>query len=59
LYNTLVHGPSKIRKVPFLWGDSNSGKTTVLKAIKKLLPTATHRHQERQDLYLRRSQGRW
>jgi hypothetical protein len=47
LYNTLVHGPSKIRKAPFLWGDSNSGKTTVLKAIKKLLPTATHRHQER------------
>jgi hypothetical protein len=40
LYAALVYGPSKMRKVPFLWGDSNSGKSTVLKAIKDLMPTA-------------------
>jgi hypothetical protein len=36
VYTMLVHGPSKMRKVPFLYGDSNSGKTTVLKGIKGL-----------------------
>jgi hypothetical protein len=40
LYSVLVGGPSKMRKVHFLWGDSNSGKSTVLKAIKDLMPTA-------------------
>ena len=42
VYNMLIHGPSKQCRVPFLYGDSNSGKSTVLDAIKLLVPTATH-----------------
>jgi hypothetical protein len=36
VYTMPLYGPSKTRRIPFLYGPSNSGKSTLFKGIKKL-----------------------
>ena len=40
VYDMLTKNPSKSTRVPYLYGDSNSGKSCLLRAIEYLTPTA-------------------